>query len=314
MATFTRTAGFSAWLAMVLAGCGDGGPQTVAIEPLPAATSRIQALEFDDDADGDADRIVRFAYDETGHLVVKSTWNAVDGIDAGEPIETVTRTYDSYGRVLTITTAGQGAYAYKEVLTANYGADGRLSTTTRHWSNREWGNSTGTEVMRFAWNAQRMTEAVVEGAQPLLGRLRYGTDGRIAMIGWDDGRQVSYGWRDDGQLDHFSASDGELTLTYTLTYDGKGRLADWQVSDEGWLSAWRRFEYDASDRPAQVEVDNAPDNTTEYVFMVDAIVRVTWEGLPCQPVYEPQVPPTLDLFVTGAASAIGATLVCSNRP
>lgn len=301
------------WLALALTGCvdSDGDVQPLAVELPPAGTSRIVALEFDTGADGDVDRIVRYTYGATGLLVSEETWNAVDGVMVGDPVQTVTRTHDAQGRVLTITTRSE---AGERILTATYGADGRLAETTTRWGSGSVG-----PVTRYAWEAARMTQVVVESRLGGVGKLSYGADGRVARIDWDygrgDGDAQSYAWRADGQLGSasYSESVGRL-VAYVLTYDDHGRIVDWLRTDDGIDDERRRFAHDTRGRPVKVEIDSEPDMVSDYVFAADTIVHIRWQNLPCQPTYEPQVLPTLDLEVTGAASAIGATLVCSDRP
>lgn len=300
------------WLALTLAGCwySDDDPSPTVVELPPAGSSRIDALEFDDGADGRVDRIVRYTYGETGLLVKSETWNAVDGATVGNPVQTVTRTHDAHGRVLGITTRSG---ADEQVRTVTYGVDGRLATTT-------WRSGTSSQQMRFIWEDGQMTRVIVEGTQAGLGRLSYGADGRIERIEWDydrrDGLDVeSYTWRADGQLANasYSESVGRLVI-YGLTYDDRGRIVDWLRTDDGIEDVRRRFGYDTRGRPVRVDIDVGPDMVSDPVFAADTTIHIRWEDQPCQPNYEPEVPPTLDLQVTSAASAIGASLVCSSRP
>lgn len=293
------------WLVLVLAGCGGRGddPQWVVVDLPAASTSRIAAIEYDDGADGRVDRVVRHTYGDTGLLTKIETWAAVDGMPSGDPVEAITRTYDAHGRILTIASATSTS-----TLEVTYGADGRLATTSTRSA------PSFTYVRWFKWDADQMKQVADDSG--VIGNLSYDALGRVIKIEWERGDDVdveTYGWTADGQLESYTynAAVGWLMI-YTLSYDSEGRIVDWLSNDDGVRYDMRRFEYDDRRRPVKVEIDPGHDPADNYPFRVGHVIHIKWEDLPCQPTYEPEPPPTLDLAVTSAASPIGATLVCAN--
>lgn len=309
-------------LVLVLSGCGDSSDDQAVVELPPAGTSRISALESFR-SDGSLYSITSYSYGETGLLVMIEDWHALDGVKGGDVLRTETRRYDSYGRVLDITTRKPtGGVSLK----ATYGTDGRLATTTK----RSDGLVT---VMRFTWEGDRMTQVFAKATQTFddggsltsenFASISYGADGKIASIEWevscvgnDDMCNAYYGWRADGQLEQLrTLPDGELQY-HDLHYNDQGRLVEMLARAPMWpdYSTLSRFKYDNRGRPVLIETgfSNTPPGLPAEDFYAYRILRIRWEDLPCQPVFEPQTPPTIDLGI-GAASPIGTTLLCSNQ-
>lgn len=295
-------------LASQLAGCWDSSPaETVPLPPV--GTSRIAAVERLDHA-GSVQEVTRYAYDARGWLVGTGRFQVVDGVESARPSATVTREHDEHGRVLRITTR-QGDTG--TLLEASYGLNGRLERTTTTAAD---GRQT---VTSFTWDGDRMSSYTVEGPQPQTTRLVYDGQGRPAkLVHGDPARrdESRFEWRADGQLGNVLLSPPSAPpLSYARSFSAAGQLTDLRLFEDGFWLEWNRFEYDTRGRVAFM-LDGVADELAfdPDEFVVVARYRVVWEDALCQPVYEPAAPPSVDFGLTGTASAVGATLVCSDRP
>lgn len=294
----------TAVLALLLSACGGGDEQVspAVLPPLPAGTSRIHAVELDTDLDGNADQVVLYSYDDSGRLVAEVTSSVAHGAPVGDPQETVTRTYDADGRVVGIDTRGGPV---DSSLRATYGVDGHLASTTLR-------RNAFQTVSRFTWTADRMTGVAAEGEPWRSGvaKLGYDPGGRVNSIIWDAGPQYSrsetYDWRPDGQLRSMTYADFDYVTSTYFDYDSLGRLVQIRSFDDGYEIGPVRLRHDVHGRPVRIE-----NYLEDQVLVVTR--RIVWEEKPCQPVYEPEVVPTVDP-TTGMASPVGATLVCWTVP
>jgi len=86
MSMLSRCSAMAAVLVSLLSGCGGSTDDQTIVELPPAGTSRISAVEY-------SRQIDRYAYGETGLLLATRTWEVRDGVQIGEPYQTVSRTY-----------------------------------------------------------------------------------------------------------------------------------------------------------------------------------------------------------------------------
>ncbi len=299
-------AGAAVLMTALLAGCGGGTPQGVVPLP-PAGTWRIAAVETPS-YPGVVDEITRHAYDARGWLVGSAVYRVVDGVPSAQPVASITREHDEHGRLLRVTTQRGDV---RTVLEAAYGLDGRLESTS----------TTGPDgrpaVTNFTWQGGRLSGYTGPAETT---RVVYDAEGRPATF-WhksplsaNEDKSV-FRWRDDGQLGNALIRVDGRPVSLVRNFNTSGQLFELKSYDDGFWDRWHRFEYDARGRVEYVIVGVVPDigTTDPEVFSGSTRYRVVWEDALCQPVYEPAPPPSIDIALTGAASPLGATLVCSDR-
>lgn len=295
----------------LLAGCGGDDAQTAEGLPLPpAGASRWSAIERDDDGDGLAESITRYAYDALGRRVSQLTWRAERGVATGQPIEQHAWSYDSASRVLTQVVEDSRS---RRTVSASYGADGLLASTRLQWQ-----GSASVATTTYEWQRLRLVRAATDGASgPVTQRFFYGADGRIERVesrfgGRDEVDTDSYQWRLDGQLSSasFSLAVGNLII-HRLTHDALGRPVRSETTDDGFEDEARRFFHDARGRLERIEVDSQPSGFGDADFASDATYRIRWEDGLCQPTYLPALPPTFDRQITLQGRSDGASLGCA---
>jgi hypothetical protein len=232
----------------------------------------------------------------------------VDGVPSAQPSASITREHDEHGRLLRVTTRRGDV---RTVLDAAYGLDGRLESTS----------TTGADgrpaVTTFTWQGDRLT-GYTGSAETT--RVVYDGEGRPAVL-WHRSALSAiqdksiFRWRDDGQLGSSLIRVDMRPVSLVRNFNSSGQLVELKSYDDGFWDRWHRFQYDARGRVEYLIVGVVPDIGTPdpEVFYVGTRYRLVWEDAPCQPVYEPAPPPSIDIELTGAASPLGATLVCSDR-
>lgn len=297
-----------------LVGCGgDDGTQMPEGMPLPSAgASRWSAIERDDDADGLPESITRYAYDTLGRRVAQITWRAERGAETGMPIERLSWSYDSASRVLTHVI--EDSLGRREI-SASYGADGLLASTSLQWQGSALAIST-----TYAWQRMRLVRAVTDSAsRQVTQSFFYGADDRIERVESRSGASEEvdtdrYQWRPDGRLSSasFSLSVGNLNI-YRIAHAAQGRPVRSEKTDDGVVEEARRFSHDARGRLERIEVDSDPPaGFDDAGFAGDVKHRIRWEDGPCQPAYLLTLPPTFDRRITLEGRSDGASLGCAD--
>lgn len=298
----------------LLTGCGgDDGPVPVAGSPLPLPTpgaSRWASIELDSNGDGLAESITRYSYDALGRRLSQTTWRAELGVATGQPVERQTWTYDQASRVLAQEVEDNIGLRR---ISANYGADGLLASTSVRWR-----GSASVRTTVYDWRGLRLERAVVEDALPVSYHIFYDAAGfpeRLEIQSRDVISEVTrYQWRVDGGLlstSHDLPDVGNLVI-YRLMHDAAGRAVASEQTDDGFEVEARRFFYDARGRLDRIEVDQWPAGFGDADFSSDFTYRIRWEDEPCQPTYLPTLPPTFDRRITLEARSDGTSLGCAD--
>lgn len=296
-----------------LAACAGGDdaappPGQAVVELPPAGTSRIAAIERDDDLDGQPDGVRRHLFDATGRLARLVEVDIVGGVEEPTPALEVTREHDADGWLVKVTREGPALDT--NASEAGYGPSRRLEQIT------ESGPGFST-VTTLRWEGERLAGCDSAGPPPYSCAIFQDADGRVARIEYRQNaqlvRQDTFVWRPDGLLAGSSVDFvGRGIEAAALRYDADGRLAELRHTRDGVPRLWLRYLHDERGRPVTVERGELPAGFGDGTpFAVKGSYRIVWEAQPCQPVYEIQLPPSIDLGVTGMASAAGATLVCA---
>lgn len=289
------------------AGCG--GHADVADSPLPlpaAGRSRWAALEAVDLATGQVLSITRYTYDASGLRSGESTWVTAGGVPTGRPDRVQTWTYDEAHRMRVHTDVDATS---ERRVDATYGSDGLLASVTRTVG-------TGPEVTTLVrWSGLRMVGTETPGSTIPSEQAFYGADGRIARIerrarGVEVPDVDTYAWRPDGQIASARFVDIGHGVELRYDYDAAGRMVGSTATDDGVVDAARRYAYDDRGRVRLVELDTERWYGDEAPFVARFAYRIRWQDGPCQPTYEPAIPPSLDRDRTLLASADGTSLGC----
>jgi hypothetical protein len=308
-----RLAGAFVFAAVVLAGCWDDDdpvqPEPPVVRELPpAGTSRIALIERDDDLDGQPEERTRYGYDDRGWPLSMQVFPVYGGVEEPVPDLEVRREYDASGRLSKLTREGPSLDT--NAVEATYGPTGYLESTTA--------SAPGFSVVtRYRWDGDRLTGCEIADSPPESCMVSQDAGGRVASVehlrAGELVQRDQYVWRDDGSLasaknDYIEAD----VLDTSLSYDANGRLTELRRTSDGFPKLWLRYLFDDRGRPVTVERGELPSYFDDGTpFVVTSRYRIVWEDQPCQPVYELQVPPSVDLSVTGRASAAGATLLCA---
>ncbi|MFT3954571.1 MAG: hypothetical protein QM722_09335 [Piscinibacter sp.] len=293
----------------LLAGCGGGeseepGPPP---DPLPlAGGSRWAALEHDEDADGTIDEITLYSYDGQGRRTAARSYRAVAGVPDGEPTHELLWSFDRWSRI--VGSIERFASGWVVTTSHHYGADGRQATRRT-----VAGNLTLDD--HFSWRDERIVEITTvrsDRADRFVGRVAYGSDGRVSEVtrdpGWlGDGYQARYLWRPDGRPVAMSVYSG-FVASYGFRYDADGRLVATSYNDDGIYFEEARLAHDAQGRLVQVEVGPAPEGGG---FVPASRSRYRWERALCQPLVMPGEPPHHDWSMAGLVSADNVSFGCA---
>lgn len=237
-----------------------------------------------------------FSYTATGGLSVYSApFGGTESVafdDDGIPTEltrssdrTLTNSHDSGGRLV------EASYPEATVSRTRDGAD-RVTDLTRTPD-----GDGGSQTISYGRDGRAVTDISFAGDASGTFQYTHDADGFVTEITYPDGTSYSLSHDDDGLLTQFDSvsytregpfgkpteiTDGSLTIT--LTYDGRGRVATRSHTVNGTTIYDASFSYDAADRLIErTETVEDSTRTESFTYSADSdLTTVSRDGIPVE--------------------------------